>query len=852
MSEENENENTIEESEEPETLVTTEEDEDEEATEAEETLEADTTEDIDEEVEEDIAALLEEEQEEVLDEVSAEETEEEDELEDEEDTTEEELEIPDIPLDVETEADELEIPDIPIEAKEEELTEEIEAEPIEEVLSEEEEKEDVDIDDYGFEPEEVKAIKKAKKSRAFLWGFLIGLAAAIIIEVAFSIPIWLGGVGRPDLYYIELVLILVALMIPGLFTRSMQKGILGAFIIFIISFAVPLVLSAFNLNYILNPLTPLFSSTDFALDAYDVFSGLFQGLENVPIAQIQKWIWIVDLVLMFILTVIVVTFATWLLKNITIKKKKVGHWIGIPLLSIALIVFGIFTPILFSSTYGIINASTSFLAGATKMQEAYDVFSTGEDFGTQQLDAIDEVLVEANYWMNISSENYEGLRNIGIINFAILASGRYGPLIEAGDQLALSTLALSQILVPLFNGLYNLTDSLNTATDSLSNFGTSPSLMLSDTGPYTFEKQDISDIETLTADILAAVQGLEAAEAAMEIVKAKLEDAEIEGTFSDIADTLSELDTESMQLFSIGDVVQEIINTIDTFDDQLAGFIDFVYYVADSLGPTKHLLWVSYNSIVGNEYLRYNRFTDAKNSFQYAIDNISAIDSLATYTPDPALGEIFSVQVTDGFATMLNDLLDLMEPLLNEKFYYAETFERISLIMEAFASEPDMTTLDYGSIVVPTASAAVMHSFSVATNTSLTAFRANVQLGIYGSIFDDIGSNFEEILSEDFRPIEFSHMTGDLSLVVTNFVLGCQAYTASDFAFAQANLTFAEDTMINDITPMIIADDPTYLKNYLGNWTLAMTNIQNKMETLDTYASIQIDIDNLYIATQER
>ncbi|MFW9924165.1 MAG: hypothetical protein ACFFDW_12850, partial [Candidatus Thorarchaeota archaeon] len=323
----------------------------------------------------------------------------------------------------------MDIPTIPSTPKFDEL--ETEEQMDTEVEISTEEVAEVQLEEESFEVKEKKPVKKKKKAKQkktlpFIIGFGIGLIVAVTAEILFSIPAWNNGTSSPDLYYIEMVIILITLMLPGLLTRSIQRGLIGAVLIFAIAFGLPFLAIPAGI-VILNPLTPLFSSTDFALDAYDIFQSLFNI--QFDFSVIQKWIWIIDLIIMFILMVVVVTIASALIKNISFPKKKAKHWVAIPLLSLGLIVFTIFTPIVYSSTYGIIQASTSFLAGSTQLSNAYGIFQGNVlDMETQNLE-VEALLLDSAKWFGISELNYQGLRNIGIINLAVLISGQYGPLI---------------------------------------------------------------------------------------------------------------------------------------------------------------------------------------------------------------------------------------------------------------------------------------------------------------------------------------------------------------------------------------------------------------------------------------
>ncbi|NHJ48242.1 MAG: hypothetical protein FK733_10690 [Asgard group archaeon] len=822
-----------------------------EAESTEEEITEDITEDTTEEVEELSAETIEEEIDEEPEEAKAEEQVEEVEAtseEEPEDLT--ELEIPEEPIEIIAEDDTFspEIPDVPIEIKSDDLEVDDEAELAPD--------KDEDIEDIEFEVEEVKPekVKKPKKKRThFGLSLLIGLVVALAIEVLFSIPLWLQGSSRPDLYYIELVLILIALMIPGLITRSIQRGILGAFIIFVASFTIPTVLAIFEFQTISNPLAPLFASTDFALPTLDVFIGLFPDLADLPFEQIQKWIWIVDLVIMFILTVIVVLFATWLIRNITKRKKKAGNWIAIPFLSIGLIVFAIFTPIIFSSTTGVIQAGTSFLAGATKMQDAYGVFEgSGLELDLDAFNLIKENITEANYWLNISAANYNGLRNIGFITIASMVAGQYGPLIQAGDQLALATLAMTDVLLPLFSGIYGLTQSLKNATDDMADFGQESPFEPSDIGPILLTTQAITDIDELKESIVTAIAAMEAARDDLLLVNATIGEADISDVFDDVQSTLEDLIAEGNFPDAVMDIITEIHEKLGTIDSQLVGFTDFIEFTAVNINPTIHILWTAYNSIEGNAYMKNYSYANAMESFDQAISNLTEALTFEAYTPPGEIGAIFSVDMTDDFSELLEDLLLMLDPILKEEYAYASTYEAIWNIVDHMNTNPLNQEVTYTTIApdLLAANQSAVFTFDNGTlaQTLLDDFRDKTALGDYGP-FADVASSFDNLLTNDFKPYLFGEITLDISVVYSGFVESMrQYYYLSDVPEAISYIGIADTTM--DIIVGKVPAELVFAVEYFDSWKVAMLNIRAVVEGAPD--DIAVRISDLFVAIDEK
>lgn len=833
-------------------------DEEEEPLQTEEVEISDEVEEDSEEIAEDLESTesSEELEETVTTDVSIEESEAEDDIEeadeklevepvaDVEEITEEEEEVEEVSEDEEAEI-ELDIPAIPL--------------PDEEPIDfEEDQVAEIDTEEHTFEATEIKEPKKKKKKKkkrdsSFLIGLAIGLVIAITAEILFTIPFWKNGAGSPDLYYIELVVILIALMIPGLATRSIQKGLIGALIVFAVTFALPFVTMLFNWP-LLNPLTPLYASTDFALGAYEAFQSLFSV--DFDFGQIQTWVWIIDLVLMFILMVIVVTIAAALTKNIAKPKKKVGNWIGIPLLSIGLIIFAVFTPILFSSTYGIIQASTAFLAGSSHLTTAFTSFDDIDENPSILEENIEGDLLEAGYWFNISQLNYQGLRNIGVINFAVLVSGQYGPLIEAGDQLALATLSFTHVLYPLFSGIYQLTNSFNNATGSMADFGQSgsASLYINDPNPV-YTADNITNTDDLRTSIRNAIEGMEDAQEDLNYVLNVLEEADITGSFDEVAEALSGLDLSTLP-DKISDVIIQIQEKLGEYQGHLDGLESFIRFANDALTPTKDILWVAYYALVGNDYLKNYRFADAYEAYENATIKISEIQSsggIQDFDPG-ALGDIFAFEITDSFSLMLTDLLNLMDPLLNEQKSFASTFIGITNVLGIFSvAGNDILAVDYTTSPMPSviANATDTETFGGLADTAAIVFKDKILANEYGSFFNDIGADFEKILIGDFKPKEFGNYTAYLADATGLLWTACEYYASTDYPNAQLDIDAAESILLTDIFGVFDTDlIPDYFENYLTAWQDALTAISDAMEITND-AGITNALGQLQLDTQE-
>jgi len=760
-----------------------------------------------------------EEEEEPVEEVEAEKTEE---VDVEEEAEEEEV------IELETEpSEELDIPAIPVESEieEEEPEEELKIPDAEAIEAEVIDDEDV------LEAKPRRKKKKKKSTWPLFWiGLAVGLIIAVGAEILFTIPYWNTGASSPELYYAEVVILLIAFMLPGLFSRSILKGIFGGFILFVISFGLPFLMLVFNV-IILNPMTPLLSSSLFAIDAYDLFKDMFNL--TLTVQEWMKWIiGLIDLVIMFALTVIIVTLTTGLVKVVTRPKKKVGHWIGIPLLSIGIIVFTIFMPLALSSTYGIIHASTSFLAGSSYFVTGLSSFqnSNGSLETLENDPLLEDGLEKASEWFNISYVHYDGLRNIGVISFVALVAGQYRPLIEAGDQLALASLAFTQVLYPLFLGIAAISDSLGSATDNLVNFGTSPSSI--PYGDKTIRAQAVNQtkLDELKASILATITSLEDAETALDIVNNKLETKDVLGAFEETEALLAGIKTESMNP-QVGGIIDNIRGQLTSFKGNLIGFTEFINFTSHALTPTKEILWTSYFSLVGNEYLKNYDFVTAYDAYDNATEHVALIDPAdLAFVSTTTLGGIFAVNITEGFSTMLEDLVALMDPLLNEQKFFAQTYIGLNANLDYLALDNfTITDVDYGltTIAAVNVSAELTRSFGIIAQAEADSFTLKLQDNSYGSFFNTTGGNFYEALTDDFKAADFGDKTYSLVQVMGNLIKGFEEYSVLNYMDAEVSLLLADTIMQTEIATAILVDTPTFFVDLLAHWDSAISTIRD-------------------------
>ncbi|NHJ86344.1 MAG: hypothetical protein FK734_12845 [Asgard group archaeon] len=335
-----------------------------------------------------------------------------------------------------------------------------------------------------------------------------------------------------------------------------------------------------------------------------------------------------------------------------------------------------------------------------------------------------------------------------------------------------------------------------------------------------------------------------------------MSETDLSGDFTDIEDLLNTLDID---LFpeQVGIVIDEIKDSLASISDQLDGFEEFITFTSNNIQPTKYILWTTYNSLVGNEYLRDYRFTDAKWMFNQAINTITLID--LTAPTDIGLTGVFAFDISEDYYALLGDLVDMMTPLLFEEREYATTYEKIDTIMAHFATQTDITTVDYITNIAPLVNGSNTEAYGIDAQLELDSFRANLIANAYGNMFTDVGKSINKTLTKDFKPSEFGTITNQMAQIVSFFMVSCQEYSIQNFGEARTNIMNAELIMNSSLILLIDPSDPAYLQNYMNNWSIALSSIRFAMTTYDDIPvfddglnAIQLVILDLYPKIEEK
>jgi hypothetical protein len=279
----------------------------------------------------------------------------------------------------------------------------------------------------------------------------------------------------------------------------------------------------------------------------------------------------------------------------------------------------------------------------------------------------------------------------------------------------------------------------------------------------------------------------------------------------------------------VGDIINNIRDRLTEFKGQLTGFTDFISFTNSALVPTKEILWTSYYSLVGNEYLKNYDFVNAFEAYDNATEHIAIID-LEGYEAPSTLGNIFSVQITEGFSLMLEDLVALMDPLLNEQKYFAQTYIEINEQLNLLASDGyNITNVDFGLISFDAAntSADLTKSYGYIAQVEADNFKLNLEENTYGSFFNTTSGNFYKSLTDDFKAADFGEKTYSLVQVMDYLLRGCEEYSLSNWGGAQGFILQADLVMQTEIIAVINPDTPLYFEEYLAHWNASITAIRD-------------------------
>ncbi|MFW9924979.1 MAG: hypothetical protein ACFFDW_17010, partial [Candidatus Thorarchaeota archaeon] len=406
-------------------------------------------------------------------------------------------------------------------------------------------------------------------------------------------------------------------------------------------------------------------------------------------------------------------------------------------------------------------------------------------------------------------------------------------------------------LYPLFLGIFELTNSFNQATSSMANFGQSESPMLYPDSSSRNQITATNDTEQLKVDLLSSIEGLDNAQAALDIVLTNIETKDISAIFADVGVAFDGLDLEKFPV-KVADIITQMEDRLMEYEGELAGLIDFIEYTSLSLGPTKDLLWISYYNIVGNDFIKKYDFVSAYEAYFNASEIIDSMDIIPDFTPNPALADVFAVQLTDGFSTLLQDMFNMMDPIIDEEMFFAQTYSEISTMMGIFASDSNnITEIDYTTPIVDISySATNTRDIGLIAEDKVISFRNNVTINKYGDSYQSIGQDIVGIFTEDFKPEEFGEYTYQISETMRYFWQGCKSYQMEYYDFARDNLTNAYDIIQNNIIAFIVPDDfPDYYETYLYAWGNAITLVSNTMTNIyDKYlgsTDIKNALDNL-------
>ncbi|MFW9923997.1 MAG: hypothetical protein ACFFDW_11995, partial [Candidatus Thorarchaeota archaeon] len=317
--------------------------------------------------------------------------------------------------------------------------------------------------------------RRKKEERPWFWiGFLIAVGFSAIIMVIFN---FIGTSSHPGLAYVELVLLMICAIIPGLFVRKVGKGILGGLMVFALQFFIPLIVFYATGQ---NP-HALFSPYFLFLNALGLIK---MGVEDVlgfsfiPITpEIMDYynqysgyvtfVWIFDLLIMFSLIITLIIASSWLFSNILTKKaRSFWSWCVLPGQALVIIVNLFIVPYILLSMSSTVQIGGALAAGGANLGDIVTPFATGNT-SLEGLDteAILASLDRADFWFDIAKDNYFGLNKLMFMSLMEKISGRYAIIPHIFNSTIYAGFELLAALQPLGHGFFDNSNSSDVEVD---------------------------------------------------------------------------------------------------------------------------------------------------------------------------------------------------------------------------------------------------------------------------------------------------------------------------------------------------------------------------------------------------
>ncbi|MGC9779911.1 MAG: hypothetical protein HZR80_11760 [Candidatus Heimdallarchaeota archaeon] len=702
-----------------------------------------------------------------------------------------------------------------------------------------------------------------EKGTPWFWiGILIGIGVSAVVMVIFNFT---GTSFHPGLAFLEIILLLVCCMLPGLFVRKIGKGILGGLMIFGLQFFVPLIVFYATGQ---NP-TSLFSPYLIFLNALGLIKmgikDIF-GFSFVPITpEIEGYynqysgyatfVWVFDLLIMFGIMITLVIASSWMFTNLfTDKAKSFWTWCLLPGQAIFIILNLIVVPwilLCFSST---IQTGGALAAGAANVAEAGMPIIQGNitDFESINFDDILTLFDRADEWFEIARGNYDGLNSLLFFRLLTAVSGPYGFAVDIFNLTIAAGFELLAALNPLAHGLFDNTNTSENAEVDGFYYQFQDFMEIYDTFPemFNFTGGGGKPTETHLSNTEAEVDGIidnvdillntHIVDVLDHIIKAE--------------EILLSIDPDDLRNVGGNAQVQTVLNQVADQLDMIMNvtkeYAALAPLAVDLLMESPHIIKAMLNMLIGNVRLLMGwQFTLSQQYFYNASAELETINAI--FNSDRRLEvEESGSKTAMGFFDFMNDTLTMANPTIMLEGDLAQMLGGIVHALDEYETNPDplIDECDFDLVnftrVFEIMDEATIFSDLGVQHGNLAAYMIDVinnraNQSDY-SIMSGPAQMMTDSLATAFQPAEFAQVMSNMTRAVNHtYALGYHVWNNDSTGFNQS-LAIAQSNIDAALTVVDEnPDTPVYaLREFLIVYNNSISDIRDTVEP--HYANLKL------------
>jgi hypothetical protein len=684
--------------------------------------------------------------------------------------------------------------------------------------------------------------KKKDGSPLFLIGILIAIGFSAVVMIIFH---FIGAAYNPGLGYIEIVLLLLATTIPGLFVRKVGKGILGGMIIFGLQFFIPLIIFYASGQ---NP-AAFFSPYYFFLNILGLFNKAIVevlGFQNIPIppeveqiynqyGSYTSFIWLLDLLIMFGVMLTLVIASSWLGANLfTEKAKSFWTWFVLPFQVIFIIANLTIVPWLMVSTSSFAQIGASLAAGGANIADsAMPLVENSTDFDSLDFDDLLAKMDLADEWFTIAQDNYKGLNDIWYFDLLRAVTGRYSFAVDILNYTLTAGFELIGALKPFAHGLFDNSNNTGVEVDG-----------------FYYQFDDFMGIyEELSSTFNMTANATKPSETFLSNIENNVtlitDDVEylIDEYFDEVLEhilvadqVLGQIDPNNLRNVGGNAYIEDLLNQgadgLESIINVTNDYRLLLPIAIDLVTESPHLIRGMLNMLIGNiRLLMGYQFDQSQVYLTNATNELSYIDAIFTPTRE---AELANSTVALGFFHFFDDLLDLFSSIIGEEGYLSGAMDNTIKALDEFyddginnislASTDFNNVWDYMDQAIANSTLAISNGLVANSTLGLINSRSSSQ---EYAMLSGAASGITSIFNNTFQPAEFAMVIdGMIKSINSTFATSYYIYN-NDEANTVASLNEAEAN-INDTIAVVdtVPGTPLYsLKPFLEAYKNATSGI---------------------------